>query len=145
MKPLLLLLALLAPASGLAQTKVATIRIRVLNAHGGRPVKRADTSTIVFPLSPYTTPIERTADRKGDLSLIVPTEGQLTLTVARHAGCRRVSKADRAKGPERLSLAEILASGVIETNGCGTHKAAITPGELIVYVRPKHWWERLRD
>ena len=128
-----------------AQTKVATVNIRVLNSHSGKPVKHADTSSIVFPLSPYTTPIARTADKLGKLSLLVPTEGQISVAVSRYAPCQRMSKAAHAKGPVRLSLQEIFATGVLDTNGCRQRNAALTPGELIVYVRPLHWWERLHD
>ena len=146
MKRLLLLVATLTlvPAAS-AQTKVETVHIRVLNGHSGKPVKRADTSTLVFPLSPYTTPIERQADTQGNLSLLVPIEGQLTLTVIKHPSCRRLSKADRAKGPAKVSLQDIFATGFVEANGCNQRSIAPSPGELIVYVRPLHWWESLRD
>ena len=142
--PLFVSTLLIFPA-GLAQTKVATVHICVLKSRSGKPIKHADTSSIVFPLSPYTTPIDRIADKRGNLSLLVPTEGQITVTVSKYTGCQHLSKADHAKGPVRLSLQEILATGVLDANGCRMRNAVTTPGELIVYVRPMHWWERFHD
>ena len=129
----------------IAQTKVATVQIRVLNSRSGKPIKHADTSTIVFPLSPYTTPIERIADRQGSFSLLVPTQGQITVTVSKYASCEHMPKAERDKGQIRLSLQQLFATGVLNTNGCRKRTATLTAGELIVYVRPLHWWERFRD
>ncbi len=128
-----------------AQTKVKTVHIRVLNGRNGKPVKYADTATVVFPLSPYTTPVERKADKLGDLTLLAPTEGQLTLTVASHPGCQHIAKADRAQGPAKISLQNIFAAGAIEANGCKVRGTPPVAGELIVYVRPLHWWEGFRD
>ena len=140
--PLLLLSATQCCA---AQTRIATVHIRVVQGGGARPVKRADTITTVFPLNPYTLPIEKIGDKQGAVAVLVPTEGQITLAVANHAGCRHISKADRAKGPERISLETILNTGVVDTNGCKVHSTSPTPGELVFFVRGLHWWERLRD
>ena len=136
----LLLLMLVIVPSSFAQTKIATVHIRVLDSHSGKPIRHANTSTLVFPLSPYTTPIERRADRQGALTLLVPTEGRISVAVTKYAGCQHLSKADRAKGPTRVSLQEIFATGVLDTNGCRLPKMQPKPSELVVYVRPLHWW-----
>ncbi len=144
-RPFLFACVLFLVPTCVAQTKIKTVHIRVLNGRNGKPVKYADTSTVVFPLSPYTTPIERKADKLGDLTLLAPTAGQLTLTVAGHPGCQHISKADRAQGPAKISLQNIFAAGAMEANGCKVRGTPPVAGELIVYVRSLHWWESFRE
>lgn len=145
MRILMFFALLLAMPAGYAQTRIGTVHILVLNAHGGKPVKRARTSTMVYPLSPYTTPIRRSTDAKGDLALLVPTEGELAFRVVDFPPCQHVAKADRKKPLAPVPLATIFASGVVAAGGCRAQHIAPSPGELIVYVRPKHWWEQIRD
>lgn len=40
---------------------------------------------------------------------------------------------------------QVLESGVVSENTCGKAKALPTPGEITIFVRPLHWWERLRE
>jgi hypothetical protein len=41
------------------------------------------------------------------------------------------------------SIKKILESGVSTANRCGKFEAEAKPGELIFFVRPLTWWERL--
>jgi hypothetical protein len=42
------------------------------------------------------------------------------------------------------AIKKILESGVSAGNTCGKFRAHAMPGELIFFVRPRHWWEALR-
>ena len=42
-------------------------------------------------------------------------------------------------------IQEILESGVAAGNTCGRFRAQAKPGELIIFVRPTTFWERLRQ
>lgn len=126
-----------------APLQVATIHIRVLKGRNDRPVRRAGTSTSVLPLQPYATPIPRTTDRAGTFSLLVQTDAEVRVAVAKYAACRTVAKADRKKPLPAYSVEQILASGVVTENRCSQHTVAPTPGELILFVHPTHWWTRL--
>lgn len=40
---------------------------------------------------------------------------------------------------------EILTEGVVTPNACGKHTARREPGEVIVFVRPMTFWEKLKQ
>lgn len=43
------------------------------------------------------------------------------------------------------SIKEILQSGIASANACGTVRATAKPGELIFFVRPRGFFERLKQ
>jgi hypothetical protein len=47
--------------------------------------------------------------------------------------------------PPSYSIRKILESGVSATNTCGKFRAQAKPGELIFFVRPPTFWERMRE
>jgi len=44
-----------------------------------------------------------------------------------------------------LSTKEVLQHGVVTANTCGKATASPKPGELIIFVRPLSWWEKLKQ
>lgn len=45
---------------------------------------------------------------------------------------------------EGFSTKGALQSGIATANTCGKAKASPTPGEIVLFVRPPHWWEKLK-
>jgi hypothetical protein len=43
------------------------------------------------------------------------------------------------------SIEKIVKSGVAASNTCGKFRAEAKPGELILFVRPRTWWEWMRQ
>ncbi|MGB6690792.1 MAG: hypothetical protein WBE76_23410 [Terracidiphilus sp.] len=43
------------------------------------------------------------------------------------------------------SLRRILELGITASNSCGEYRVAPKPGELVVFERPLHWWESVRQ
>lgn len=43
------------------------------------------------------------------------------------------------------SIKGILESGISASNTCGRSRVKAKPGELILFVRPLHWWERMKQ
>jgi hypothetical protein len=41
-------------------------------------------------------------------------------------------------------IKNILETGVVASNTCGKFKAEARPGDLIFFVRPASWWEKMR-
>ncbi len=126
-----------------AQLQVSTIHIRVLRGSNAKPVRRATVSTTVIPIEPYATPILRSTDPSGEVSLLVQGDAGVRATVLHYPSCRHIPKAERKQPPRTYPVEQILTSGVVSENGCGRHTEAPTPGELILLVRPLHWWKRL--
>ena len=142
MKTLLISCSLLLTSMMQAQVQVAPIRIRVLNGRNEKPVRRANLIVTEMPAQPYYTPLEQTTDATGRSSLLVQGNIELHTLVLRHPTCRRVSKADRKKQLVGYSTQQILTQGIVSENGCSKRTLKPTPGELILFVRPQHWWER---
>ena len=40
---------------------------------------------------------------------------------------------------------EILTEGVVTPNACGKHSASPVPGQVIIFVRPLSFWEKLKQ
>jgi hypothetical protein len=43
-----------------------------------------------------------------------------------------------------ISTKQLLQQGIVWPNACGKVTASPKPGELIVFVRPLSWWEKLK-
>lgn len=44
-----------------------------------------------------------------------------------------------------FSTKKVLRSGLVTANACGKARASPKPGEIVLFVRPLHWWEKLRE
>ena len=40
---------------------------------------------------------------------------------------------------------EIVQSGIVTANACGKAKASREPGEVILFVRPLNFWEKMKE
>lgn len=40
-------------------------------------------------------------------------------------------------------FADVLAHGAVGANKCGKATAQPIPGQLVLFVRPPHWWEKV--
>jgi len=49
------------------------------------------------------------------------------------------------KIPPSYPIKEILESGISASNTCGKFRAKPKPGELIFFVRPRGFWEKMRE
>jgi len=45
----------------------------------------------------------------------------------------------------KFSTLEVLQHGIVMTNTCGKATASPTPGEVVLFVRPLTWWEKLKS
>ena len=81
-------------------------------------------------------------DKQGVAKLDVPQNARLILSANLYVDCRY----SKTTGPERPSylVSDILRSGVLAADTCGKLKMTPTPGELIFFVRPEHWWEGMK-
>ena len=134
---------LLASASiAAAQNPVATIRIHVLDGHNGQPVKGADTFTTVLPVGTFADAITTTTDGAGLETVYVPTTSSLRVLVRHHGTCDALPRKQRKLGSRPATAETIMATGMVGGDRCGHQTTAPIPGELTLYVRPWHWWQR---
>jgi hypothetical protein len=44
-----------------------------------------------------------------------------------------------------FSARQIVQQGIVTANTCGKFTASPEPGELIIFVRPLSWWEKMKQ
>jgi hypothetical protein len=139
-------IGLCATISTMALSQTAVVQIRVLNGHNGKPIAHEGVS-VRFEPPPVPRGIENqpTTDTNGVLPVAAPVRAGLIASVNQYPTCRHVPKADRTKGPITFPVEQIVTAGVVEENSCSHRTVPPTPGELTLFVRPLHWWERLSD
>lgn len=143
MRTLLLCCVVLCSVSMQAQVEVSPLKLRILNGHSGKPVKRANLTVTVTPAQTYGTPLDRRTDNAGVSSLLAQTGTEIHTVVLRYPTCRAVPKADRKKPSTGYPTQRILVTGIVSENHCSKRTTAPAPGELVLFVRPQHWWERM--
>lgn len=69
----------------------------------------------------------------------------------RYIACQEYRKIKSGESPinplttmPAYPVAKILESGMSAANTCGKFRTEAKPGELIIYMRSLHWWERMR-
>ena len=143
MKALSLCCGLLLCMAAQAQVQVSSVALRILNGHTGKPVKHANVILTQSQAQLYATPLDRSTDAAGRASLLIQNGTELHAIVLRYPTCRTVKKSDRTKLSTAYSTEQIIARGSVSENDCSNRTIAPAPGELILFVRPQHWWERM--
>jgi len=117
-----------------------SIVIRVVDGRTGHAI--SDEKLQLWIDSETGSAISISTDSGGVARLDVPRSAKLILSANLYVDCR-YSKQTGSERPSYL-VSDILQSGVLAANTCGKLKIAPTPGELIFFVRPEHWWEGMK-
>jgi hypothetical protein len=67
---------------------------------------------------------------------------RVLVSINGYTDCRKV---DRDAPPQAYNLAQIAAQGMATQNTCGRLTVRPGAGELVLYVRPSHWYEKLNN
>lgn len=144
----LLVLGLLLGGGLLVVPQSATVQqftIRILEAHGGKPVKNELLNVWVgrglvidSPDRGKVSPLYRTDSHGDAIVLVSPGADTLSLIVGTDIPCEPHSATD----PDlNFSLDKILRYGAVSENVCGKARAKPEPGVLIVFVKHRPWWQ----
>ena len=76
----------------------------------------------------------------GEMPAPVGDPVRVLATVVDSTDCRKPMRGDP---PERYNLTSIAKSGIATQNTCGRVSLHTQPGELVLFVRPAHWYEGL--
>ena len=138
--------SLLATTLGLTMLVLAVelnaepITIRVIDGRNGHPI--SDEKLQLWFNTQSGGALSISTDKKGVAMVDAPLTASLLLSTNLYIDCRYSKKA----GTERPAypVSDILRSGVLAANTCEKLKLSPTPGELIFFVRPEHWWEGMK-
>ena len=146
-----------------AQLAGQDVRVRVLDGRNGRPVSRECVNVWVGPVHGPSLVIPTNKD---GVALLHLAAGASQARAGRRAlACKGMAVIDpivkyadtieitgdyyvpcQRHPPESpwlsFSVKTVLHSGDASANGCGRIEVSPEPGELILFVRPMHWWER---
>ena len=117
-----------------------SILIHVVDGRNGHPIP--DEKLQMWINSQRGSAFSLTTDRQGFTKVEIPLDATLLIFANLYVDCRYFKQT----GPVRPAyvVSDILLSGVSAANACGKLKMTPTPGELIFFVRPEHWWEGMK-
>lgn len=149
-----------------------SIRIKLENGKNGRPIANKCIDVWVGDKSmPKSRPLLQTqTDDDGIASLRLTTEDSHTNTQVQQLSCGLAGFIDPlVKYGDTIgvrsgyvvcqghrgdyswlaildfSTKEVLQSGIVTSNMCGKVKASPEPGEIVLFVRPLTFWEKLKE
>lgn len=120
--------------------KAQQVLIRVVDGRNGHPI--SDEKLQLWFNSQSGSAMSISTDKQGVAKVDAPSGAALLVSANLYIDCRY----SKQTGPERPTypVSDILRSGVLAANTCGKLKLSPTPGELIFFVRPEHWWEGMK-
>jgi hypothetical protein len=122
----------------------AQITIKVVNGHNGKPLK-GTTVDVWFGKKAVPPPTQVTTTNDGNAFLAVSDSIETIVIVGQGVGdCRAGIRKSYIEG-NVYRVQDILRRGVVAQNTCGKARNQPTPGVLVFYVRPLHWWEKMHD
>jgi hypothetical protein len=120
------------------------ITIKVVNGHNGKLLK-GTTVDVWFGTKAYPPATQVTTTNDGTAFLQVPDSIETIVIVGQGVGdCRAGYRKNYIEG-NVYHIQDILRTGVVAQNTCGKARNQPTPGVLVFYVRPLHWWEKMHD
>ena len=118
------------------------ITIKVVNGHDGKPFKNT-TVDVWYGTKAIPPPMLVTTTDDGYATLAVPDAIETIMIAAQLVGDCRSGEPKNFIENNVYRVQDILRTGVVAENACGKTKSQQTPGVLVFYVRPLHWWEKL--
>jgi hypothetical protein len=127
-------------AASCFQSRAESIRIRVLDARNGRPI-RNEVLQIWIDIQGGMAKQART-NALGIATVNVERSSVIYVASNYYVDCRYSKKTGQLR--YGYSVSEILSTGKLAANTCSKMSPEPNPGELIFFVRPERWWEGMR-
>jgi hypothetical protein len=131
-------------ATWMCPVSAAQITIKVVNGYNGKPLK-GTTVDVWFGKKALPPPTQVTTTNDGNAFLAVPESIETIVIGGQGVGDCRAGKRKSFLEGNVYSVQDILRTGVAAQNTCGKARNQTTPGVLIFYARPLHWWEKTHD
>jgi hypothetical protein len=163
-RTLFFLIVIFAGSFGMA-VRAQDIRIKVLDGRNGRPITNecvnvwVGKSTVASLLVPTNkdgiallhltdkdteTGVQNHGSACGSLGIIDPVV-KYADTIGINSGYYVSCQAHPPDSPRlSFSVKKVLQFGDSSANVCGKIEASPKPGELVFFVRPRTWWERMK-
>ncbi len=113
-----------------------TIRVRVLDAHNGRPVSGEKVNVHIGGIRDDATYI---TDTNGTFAVDVNEDAELSPGTEWRVTCFD----KKSTALPMFSAKEILTRGVVEPNTCGKAKTELIPGTITIFTRKATFFENM--
>jgi hypothetical protein len=135
-RPFLLVLAGISLTASSCFAESITITIRFANGKTGKSLK----------LKSYEHGSASVGYQNYHIDKVSNDEMTVTFTNATVVGFRSeqfepCDVANKRSKPPQYILKNVVDTGVVAPNFCGTTQAQPVPGELLIYSRHEHWWK----
>lgn len=130
------------PASDNDAQDSHSFRIRLLDGRNGSPV--AGGHVKLWYDEPSGSGYILATNGRG-IALMPAPVGQPVRVLVRSDGAVDCRRAQRYSPPIGYNLADIAAKGTAVENTCGAVAVHTSPGELVLFVRPERWYEKLNQ
>ena len=119
-----------------------TLRLRIVDGRNGRPIPN-EQPQVTWIGHQNASPVQIQTNTDGIAKLDLPSGkiDYVRIDANLYYDCRKISK---DMSPTTYSVREALRAGIVAINTCGKLEIDPGPGEIILFVRPLHRWERLK-
>ena len=140
----LVLLLIVFAAEGFCGAQQFTIKL--IDGRNGRPLKQ-QVIDVWFGERADGAPVQAKTAQDGTVIVIVPHAEKSFLVAGEWlADCRGGNKPGKNFIDSNVyELTQVFSTGIVTQNSCGKAQRQSIPGVLTFFVRPLHWWEKMRE
>lgn len=127
--------------------RAQVIYVHVVDGRNGHPIPNERPIVFVYTDRGSDSVFTISAGKDGVAELdLGKTPADFVQVSANHTiDCRPGPKHATGRATTKYSMKDILQTGIATENTCGKIKLSPKPGEVIFFVRPMNWFERLES
>jgi len=114
-----------------------TIYVRVVDGRNGQKIAKARVQVWIIGMKGM--PLILKPGTEGTAELEAPVGSRINVRPDAHLDCRPRERI----GLTEYAVEEIKRLGITTEDTCGKLGSKANPGELLLFVQPLHWWEKL--
>lgn len=122
------------------------ITVTLLNGRNAKPVKH-EVLSVRFGETAATPSVQGETDDTGTARFSLPTQQNVFAVELSFSpkGRWMVDCRPLPPAPRTYRISDALSRGLVSQNTCGKIAISPTPANIVLFARPAHWWEKLRE
>ena len=122
------------------------ITVQLLDGRNGHPLKN-QVLDLWFGNHPSAAPLQARTGQNGTAVVNVPEDARTFVAAGEwSADCRGGNQPGESYIDATVyAITAVMSTGIVAENRCGETSQHPVPGTFTFFVRPMHWWEKMRD